>query len=127
MRADRAAMQDAGRMTTEHYRAGGDESCGGGNGCPAPSGFGDIDPMEAARAGSAAQAIHAYYAGLISALYADRSLTPEQRKSAIATLRAKAKAEAAGVSRQIMEQAKGAAKIRQAMLRQQRGRPRRGG
>lgn len=112
---------------TERHRGDGDESGGSGSGSATPSGgFGDIDPMEAARAGSAAQAIHAYYAGLITALYADRSLTPEQRKSAIATLRAKAKAEAAGVSKQIMEQAKGAAKIRQSMMRLNRARPRRG-
>ena len=113
-------------MMTERNRASGDEGGGSGSGSATPSGFGDIDPMEAARAGSAAQAIHAYYAGLITALYADRSLTPEQRKSAIATLRAKAKAEAAGVSKRIMEQAKGAAKIRQAMMRLNRARPRRG-
>ncbi len=113
-------------MMTERHRGDGDEGGGEGSGSATPSGSGDIDPMEAARAGSAAQAIHAYYAGLITALYADRSLTPEQRQSAIATLRAKAKAEAAGVSEYIMRLAKSAAKVRQAAMQLNRARPRRG-
>lgn len=65
-----------------------------------------IDPMAALRAAQASAAVHAYYDGLINAITQDKSLTPEQRKAAIAALRAKAKAEAKAASQRVMEAAK---------------------
>jgi hypothetical protein len=71
-----------------------------------------MDPMAGARAAAAAQAVMAGYDGQIAALYDNRSMTPEQRRAAIANLRAKARREAAEASRNVMEAEKGAAKAR---------------
>lgn len=88
-----------------------------GGGSAAPSGFGDIDPMEAGRASSAAAAIHARYEGLINAIMGDRGMTEAQRASAILSLRIRQAAEAAAASQRIIENAKGAAKLRRMMQR----------
>ncbi len=76
-----------------------------------------MDPMAGARAAAAAQAVMASYEGQIAALHDDRSLTPEQRREAIANLRMRAKREAAEASRRVMEAAKGAAKMQRMMMR----------
>ena len=71
-----------------------------------------VDPSAVGRAAAASAEVHGRYAGLINAVMQDRSLTPAQRAGVIASLRAKAKAEAKEVSRRIMQAAKGAAKAR---------------
>jgi transcriptional regulator with XRE-family HTH domain len=83
----------------------------------AVDGFGDIDPMAAGRGTAAAAAVAARYAGLIDEVLRNPCLTPEQRTGAIASLRQRQSAEAAAVSKRIMDEAKGAAKARRMMRR----------
>ena len=82
-----------------------------------PDGFGDIDPAAAGRAAASAAAVLARYAGLIDEVSRNPGLTPQQRAAAISGLRQKQAAEAAGVSKAIMDAAKGAAKLRRMMRR----------
>lgn len=69
-----------------------------------------MNPAVSEQAAAASAHIYARYEGLINAVREDRSLSPEQRAGIIASLRARAKADAAAVSQRIMEEAKGAAK-----------------
>jgi hypothetical protein len=80
-------------------------------------GFGDIDPTAAGRAAAASAAVASRYAGLIEEVSRNLGLTPEQRASAIASLRQRQSAEAAGASKAVMDEAKGAAKLRRMMKR----------
>ena len=78
-------------------------------------GSGGIDPAEAGRASSAADAVFSRYQGLIDAISKDPSLTPTQRAAAISGLRQRQTAEAAAVSQRIMDAAKSAARMRRQM------------
>ena len=80
-------------------------------------GFGSIDPTASGRAAAASRAVFARYEGLIDEVSRNMGLTPEQRASAILSLRQRQSAEAAAVSKQIMDAAKGAAKRRREMER----------
>jgi hypothetical protein len=69
--------------------------------------------------------IFARYEGLIGEVSRNLALSPQQRAAAIVALRHRQSAEAAGASRQIMDAAKGAAKLRRGMTSRRRRRAKR--
>jgi hypothetical protein len=103
------AMENSGRQEGE---------CGGASGgSSAPDGFGDIDPMEAARASAASAAVMAYYGALIAEISSNPGLSPTQKGAAITALRQKMKAAAREASQAIMCAAQNAAQARRRMLK----------
>jgi hypothetical protein len=116
--ASRAALlrAAANNLTSRNHEPAG---AGGGGGFTV-SGFGDIDPAAAGRAAEASAAIFARYEGLIGEVSRNPALSPQQRAAAIVALRHRQSAEAAGVSKQIMAAAKGAATLRRKMMKRGR-------
>jgi hypothetical protein len=74
---------------------------------------GSNDPTAARRAAPASIAVSTRYAGLIEEVSKNPGLTPEQK--AVAGLRVRQSAEAAAVSRAIMQEAKSTARARRNM------------
>ena len=84
-------------------------------------GFGDIDPADAGRGAAASAEVASRYAGLIEAVSNNLGLTPHERAKIIASLRQQQATECKAASERAMREAKGKAKARRMMRKNELG------
>jgi hypothetical protein len=83
-----------------------------------------IDPTAGARAQGAFEAVWSRLQGAIDAAMSDRSLSPDQRAAAIRALRERQTIEANAARKRIMDEERGAARVRRRMRQRPPKKPR---